>query len=70
MDHPMVTEIMRTGYPSHVKEPELYGDDALGNEVFKGDEIYVFEDEFFLRETLIQESVELLEIIGATLTTA
>ncbi|MEN1968984.1 hypothetical protein WMZ97_13035 [Lentibacillus sp. N15] len=70
MDHPMVVDIMRTGYPAHVKEPEPYGDDALGNEVFKGDEIYVFDDEFFLKETLMQESIELLEVIGATLTEA
>lgn len=70
MDHPMVTEIMRTGFPAGMEEREVHGTDALGNEVFKGDEIYIFDDEFFLKETLLQESIELLEVIGATLTVA
>lgn len=70
MDHPTVTEIMRTGYPAGMEEREVHGVDALGNEVFKGDEIYIFNDEFFLKDELIGESVELLEIIGATLTVA
>ena len=45
---------------------EEYGIDGLGNEVFSGDEILVLNDEFFLRETLLCESIELLEKLGAS----
>ena len=65
MDHPMVRQIERTGYPAGYQEREYYGIDALGNEVYKGDEILVYEDEFFLVEPLISETVEALEIVGA-----
>lgn len=65
MDHPVVKEIERYGYPDGYEERKHYGIDALGNDVYKGDEILVYEDEFFLVEALISETIEALEIVGA-----
>jgi len=66
MDHPMVERIQRTGFPVYSPRRQEYGTDALGNEVFSGDRILVYEDEFFLVETLMNETKEVLEAIGAT----
>jgi len=66
MQHPIVERIQRTGYPIYSPRRQEYGTDALGNEVFSGDQILVFEDEFFLVETLMNETKEALEVIGAT----
>lgn len=66
MEHPMIDRIQRTGFPIYSPRRQEYGTDALGNETFKGDEILVFEDEFFLVETLMNETKEALEAIGAT----
>lgn len=65
MDHPMTIEIERTGYPKAFR-PKVYGIDALGNEVYIGEEILVLEDEFYLKENLISESIEILNKHGAT----
>lgn len=64
MNHPLIERIERTGYPFIGRRQE-YGVDPLGQEVFEGDEILVYEDEFFLVETLTSESREILEIVGA-----
>ncbi|RWZ59866.1 hypothetical protein EQV77_00790 [Halobacillus fulvus] len=68
MNHPVIDQIERWGDP--LSEPNHYGLDGLGNEVFEGDKIYVLNDEFFLKETLLQESIELLVILGAEEKTA
>lgn len=65
MDHPMTMEIERTGYTREFR-PNVYGTDALGNEVYVGEEILVLEDEFYLKENLISESIEILNKHGAT----
>ncbi|ELK47212.1 hypothetical protein [Halobacillus sp. BAB-2008] len=65
LEHPVIESIERTGFPVDLSEADHYGLDALGNEVFVGDDIYVFEEEFFLKETLLQETKETLQILGA-----
>ncbi|UOQ43381.1 hypothetical protein MUN89_15845 [Halobacillus salinarum] len=65
MNHPVTDQLQATGVPVNVLEPGFYGTDALGNEVFEGDPIYVVNDEFFLKEALIYESTQLLELLGA-----
>lgn len=70
MDHPVVAEIERTGYPAGYEEREHYGSDVYGNEVYVGDEIFVCNDEFFLIEELISETITALEIAGAERTFA
>lgn len=68
MDHPAVIEIMRTGYAE--KEPEFYGEDQFGREVYKGDEILKIDDSFFRVRGLHEEAIEALEIVGAEYQTA
>lgn len=65
MNHPVLEQIERTGYPDGLPETDHYGLDGLGNEVFDGDEIYVLNEEFFLKETLMEESRALLITLGA-----
>lgn len=64
MDHPMVAEMERTGYPRG-RALEVYGTDALDNEVYEGDRILVLNGEFYLVETLMSDSIEILETHGA-----
>ncbi|MEN2765801.1 hypothetical protein [Ornithinibacillus xuwenensis] len=66
MDHPAVALMERTGMPPYSPRREEYGTDALGNEVFVGEEIMVLEDDFFLVEELTAQSKEILEMYGAT----
>lgn len=66
LEHPTIERVIRTGYVTYSPKREQYGVDGLGNEVFKNDEIIVLNDEFFLRETLLCESIELLEVLGAS----
>lgn len=65
LQHPMITRIERTGYPFSNKREE-WGIDALGNEVFTGDEIIEFMDEFYLVEELSSDAKEILEQHGGT----
>ena len=66
MEHPVIERVERTGYATYSPERNQYGNDGLNNEALQGDEILVLNDEFFLEETLLCESIELLEILGAT----
>ena len=70
MEHPVIERTERTGYATYSPKRNQYGNDGLGNEVYQGDEILVLNDEFFLQETLLCESIELLEVLGATHETA
>ena len=70
MDHPEITTIERTGYPSWMQEPEVIGVDSLGNEIYEDEKIYVLNDEVFVYEELTYNAIEVLEKLGATLTYA
>lgn len=65
MDHPIIEQIERTGYPKYSDRRECYGSDGLGNEVYSGDEILVIGDEFYLAEELSLDAKEILERMGA-----
>lgn len=65
LEHPAVSRTLRTGYP-YSPLRQVVGNDPLGNEVLPGDEILVFDDEFFLVETMGSEAKEILEILGAS----
>lgn len=69
IQHPIITNVERTGFPYSGRR-EQYGVDGLGNEVFRGDEIFVLNDEFYLVEELFEQSIELLEQQGAIRCTA
>lgn len=64
MQHPTIDRIERTGFPFSDRREER-GVDALGNDVYTGDEILIYEDEFWLVEELSLDCKETLEIIGA-----
>ena len=45
---------------------KVCGSDALGNEIWKGDELLEFDGEAFVVNELSYETVEVLELIGAS----
>lgn len=48
------------------EEPKFFGEDALGNEVFEGDEILVIDDDvFFRKEDLSYDAIHILDMFGA-----
>lgn len=63
LQHPAITRTLRTGFPFSERREE-WGIDALGNEVFTGDEILEFMDEFYLVEELSDDAREILEQHG------
>lgn len=65
MEHPEITHIRRTGYPKYNERTGLYGVDSLNREVYTGDEILVLDDHYYLVDELLQESIEVLEGLGA-----
>lgn len=64
MEHPEITQIRQYGYSKMNVYTNQYGIDALGNEVFSGDEILVVEETFFLVEELEDQTKEALELLG------
>lgn len=64
LEHPAITKTRETGYPYSSKRHEV-GIDPLGNVVNAGDEILVLDDEFYLVNGLISDSIEILENHGA-----
>jgi len=63
LEHPTITRVLQTGYPE--QEKALYGFDVFGNVVYEGDEIYEFDDEFYLISELSGDSIEILVRHGA-----
>jgi len=68
LEHPAITRVERTGYSDN--ESSHYGYDYFGNEVLVTDEILVLGDEFFLKEPLSQETIDVLLLAGAEETIA
>lgn len=64
IQHPAITQIERTGYP-YSERRETVGTDGLGNEVFAGDPIIEFMDEFYLADALSNDAVEIMDQHGA-----
>ena len=67
MDHPEILAMQRTGYPSWMQEPEVIGVDSMGVEIYQGEEIYVLDDECYVKEELSYDAIEILEKHGAVL---
>lgn len=63
-EHPAISRTIRTGYPYSPRRQEV-GIDPLGNEVYSGDEILVFEDEFYSVKKISDDAIEVLERHGA-----
>ncbi|KAB2337748.1 hypothetical protein F7731_08480 [Cytobacillus depressus] len=61
LEHPMVTQINKTGYPNIVAQPEHSGTDIFGNEVLAGDsEILLPNGEMVLEDSLEDYLIEFL----------
>lgn len=69
LQHPAITQTIRSGYP-YSERRETVGTDGLGNEVFTGEEIIEFMDEFYLVEELSIDAREILEQHGGVYKTA
>lgn len=66
MDHPVIKEIERTGYPAGYKEPQHLGVDAMGVEVLAGDVVFRLNDETFVESEISYDAREILKMFGAT----
>jgi hypothetical protein len=64
LEHPLIKEALLIGYP-YGYENDYMGDDALGNEIYKGDEVFYLNDEYFLKDALSSDATEILELLGA-----
>jgi len=63
IEHPMITRINATGYPSKDVEPkenENAGSDYFDNEILVGDEVWVHEGERILPDSLEDYLIEVL----------
>lgn len=52
LDHPVVSEINRTGYPNLCDQEEHVGFDVFDDEVLVGDDIVEFNGDIILQDNL------------------
>lgn len=52
MDHPAITQTLRTGYPHQVSDPDHHGIDFFGNEIVCGEDVVEIEGDMVLQEDL------------------
>ncbi|MGE6261313.1 YqaI family protein [Heyndrickxia sporothermodurans] len=69
MEHPMIIQIQKTGYPNLQAQPEHSGIDYFGNEILVGDSIVI---DPINGEVVLEEHLEdyLIERLGFQYTTA
>lgn len=63
LEHPTITRTRSDGYP-YSERRQMVWKDGQSNEVYPGDEIILFEDEFYLVEELPATAIEILERHG------
>lgn len=71
IEHPMITQINRTGYPENMaQQPEHAGVDYFGDEILEGDEIIIDKENG--HEIILKENFNryLSEICGFEFKTA
>ncbi|MFA1821206.1 hypothetical protein ACDX78_13700 [Virgibacillus oceani] len=61
IQHPDISKMHVHGLP----EMQPVNTDKLGHEIYPGDDIISLNDEVFLVEPLMQETIEILEKLGA-----
>lgn len=64
MDHPDIKRVQQQGYLD-MCEPML---DELGNQMYPGDDIYIYDDMYFSIAHLTSDAIEILESINAVKT--
>ncbi|EFV79304.1 hypothetical protein HMPREF1013_00220 [Bacillus sp. 2_A_57_CT2] len=67
MNHPMIDQIERSGYPNMVEQPEHLGIDYFGDEILDGVDIVEYDGEIILRDNLERY---LTEVMGFEFKTA
>ncbi|MGE6611901.1 YqaI family protein [Peribacillus sp. NPDC076916] len=69
LEHPDITQALKTGYPNLVAQPEHAGTDYFGNEILIGDSIIIDHKN---GETILEDSLEdyLMEVLGFQFRTA
>lgn len=60
MNHPMIDQIERSGYPNMVEQPEHVGIDYFGDEILDGDYIVEYDGETILRDNLERYLTEVM----------
>ncbi|GKU81235.1 hypothetical protein [Niallia sp. NCCP-28] len=61
IEHPMITQINATGYPSKDVEPkEIVGKDYFGNKIYAGDDVVEYEGKTILADSLDDYLIEVL----------
>nr|WP_302847031.1 hypothetical protein [Cytobacillus oceanisediminis] len=61
MNHPMIDQIERSGYPNMVEQPEHVGLDYFGDEILFGDDIVEYDGEIILKDNLDRFLTEVME---------
>ncbi|MGN7176238.1 YqaI family protein [Paenibacillus sp. FSL R5-0490] len=61
MNHPMIDQIERSGYPNMVTQPEHVGFDYFGDEILDGDDIVEYDGEIILKDNLDRFLTEVME---------
>ncbi|MCS0823166.1 hypothetical protein NX029_04235 [Cytobacillus firmus] len=61
MNHPIVDQIVRNGYPNMGTLPEHVGIDYFGDEILDGDDIVEYDGEIILKDNLVRFLSEVLE---------
>ncbi|WP_018664591.1 YqaI family protein [Heyndrickxia acidiproducens] len=69
IEHPDITQTLKTGYPNLIEQPEHFGTDFRGNEILVGDSV-VLDPE--TGEICLEEDLEdyLIEVKGFVFKTA
>ncbi|AJH77682.1 YqaI family protein [Heyndrickxia coagulans] len=60
IEHPDITRVRRFGYLQN-NEPELFGYDYFGDEIFYGDDVVEMDGEIVLQDNLQKFLVELYD---------
>lgn len=60
-DHPMIEQVLRTGFPNMVAQPEHAGIDYFGDEILDGDDIVEYDGEIILKDNLERYLTEVME---------
>lgn len=68
IEHPMVTQINKTGYPNIVAQPEHFGTDIMDTEILTGDSYIELPNGELLLETNLEDY--LIKVKGFVFKTA
>jgi hypothetical protein len=64
LEHPSITQALKTGYPNLVAQPEHFGTDIFDDEILVGDTYIELPNGELLLESNIEDY--LIEILGCT----